>query len=248
MKMNASELYQKSHIRANILECIDWSNQWSVLEISGQEGALTGALASRAKKVTSLIGNTEECNQNRFQNAQYQNIEYIQKNMRSAMAGLDETYDVMVSVAPCGLSLDDLLVYAEKLVKAGGKFLFACDNRLGLKYLAGCQREPDGGYFSGVQGEDGERLYLRKELQTKMENVRDRWEYAMFYPYPDQYYPMNIYSDQYLPKMGELNSNGIISEHARLILFNEEKAYDTILKERLYGEMANAFLLVMTRR
>lgn len=219
--MKASDIFQKSHIRGNILECIDWSDQWSVLEVSGRDDALIAALASRTKRVTSPLSN--------------------------ALAG-DQTYDVMVSIAPCGHSLDELLGYGERLLRVGGKLLFACDNRLGLKYLAGCQREPDGGYFSGIQGEDGERLYLRKELQSKMESVKDRWECKLFYPYPNQYYPMSIYSDRYLPKMGELNANGIISEHARLSLFNEEKAYDTIIKEELYGEMANAFLLVMTRR
>lgn len=246
--MNEHEIYHKSHIRSNILECIDWAQCKKVLEISGEEGALTGTLASKVDKVTCLVSDKEACRRNQAHNEQYQNIEYIQKNLRSAMAGLEESFDVIVSIVPCGLSLDDLLPYAERLLNAGGKLIFACDNRLGLKYLAGCQKEPEGGYFTGIQGMSGERLYLRRELEKKMMDEAEQWDYEMFYPYPDQYYPMTIYSDKYLPKIGELNANGIISKHARFVLFNEEMAYDTILKEGMYAEMTNAFLLVMTRR
>lgn len=246
--MNEHEIYHKSHIRSNILECIDWVQCKKVLEISGEEGALTGTLASKVDKVTCLVSDQEAWRRNQAQNEQYQNIEYIQKNLRSAMAGLEESFDVIVSIVPCGLSLDDLLPNAERLLKVGGKLIFACDNRLGLKYLAGCQKEPEGGYFTGIQGMPGERLYLRKELEEKMKDAEEQWDYELFYPYPDQYYPMTIYSDKYLPKMGELNANGIVSEYARLVLFDEGKAYDTILKEGMYAEMTNAFLLVMTRR
>lgn len=244
----AVELYQTSHIRANILECLDWSSEWRVLEISGEEGALTGVLASKTAEVISLIGDKDACNQNRIRNAQHNNIQYVQKNLRNALAEQEDAYDVIVSVTKCGLSLEYLLTQAGRLLKSGGKMLYACDNRLGLKYLAGCQREPEGGYFTGIQGQPGERLYMKKELDNFMQGQSDMWDYEVFYPYPDQYYPMSIYSERYLPKMGELNANGIVSEHARLTLFNEERAYDTILKEGLYGEMANAFLLVIRRR
>ena len=53
--MNEHEIYHKSHIRSNILECIDWIPCKKALEISGEEGALTGTLASKVDKVTCLV-------------------------------------------------------------------------------------------------------------------------------------------------------------------------------------------------
>lgn len=245
--MDEKELYHKSHIRTNILECIDWSADMRVLEISGEQGALTGNVADRVSKVTCLVENAVDCGINHNINENHGNITYVRGNLRHNMVSVGEEYDVIISVVPCGVTLEDLFLQGERLLAPEGKIIFACDNRLGMKYLAGCQREPDGGFFEGIQGTKANRLYSYRELQAILSQW-EGWSYQLYFPYPDQYYPMSIYSQKYLPKMGELNANGIVSKHGRLTLFNEEKAYDTIINEGLYEEFANTFLLVITRR
>lgn len=247
--MDANEIYHNSHIRANVLEVIDWNQSINVLEISGERGALTGVLAERSAKVTSLIASVEDMALNQKKNATCENITYLQGNLNEKLAGLEESYDVIVSIVKCDVTLEDLLREADCLLAPDGKILYVCENRLGMRYLSGAQSEPEGGFFAGIEeGKNAlKRRYTAGELQSVLD-VEEQFDAQWYYPYPDQIYPLSIHSAKYLPKVGELNNNGILSEHARLLLYNEAKAYDVMLQEGIYGEFANAFLLVITRR
>lgn len=239
-------LYHLSHIRSNILECIDWSDDMNVLEIAGEYGAMTGTIAGKVDSLTCIVKNSKEKILNEERHKEHMNITYMTGNPKKVLSQLTQRYDVIVSVVDTGMSLQEILGQARRLLNENGTLLFACRNKLGMRYWAGCQYEPEGGLFSGIEGSGDNNLYTKKELEDIMTSQRG-WSYQMYFPYPDQYYSMNIYSQQYLPKLGELNANSIISKNRRLALFNEEKAYDTILKEGLFGEFSNAFLLVAER-
>ena len=66
----------------------------------------------------------------------------------------------------------------------------------------------------------------------------------MYYPYPERWFPMSMYSDHWLPGAGELNQNLRNFEGERLVLFDEEKVYDQIIADGRFPEFSNTFLIV----
>ena len=64
-----------------------------------------------------------------------------------------------------------------------------------------------------------------------------------FYPYPDYKLPSVIYSDDYLPKVGELNNNKNNFDADRIITFDESKVFDTVIREGEFSNYSNSFLL-----
>ena len=65
----------------------------------------------------------------------------------------------------------------------------------------------------------------------------------MYYPYPDYKFPMTIFSDKYLPKKEELNNNYQNFDRDRMILFNDDKVYQSLLENDLFPEFSNSYLI-----
>ena len=143
--------------------------------------------------------------------------------------------------------------YLEKinrLLKPGGKILIAIENRLGLKYFAGCREDHVGREFVGIEGYPGidfVETFSKPELeQILQENGFSKFKF--YYPYPDYKFPAVIYSDEYLPKPGELRKNQRNFDADRITLFDEGKAFDGILKSGLFPVFSNSFLIEVEKK
>ena len=71
-------------------------------------------------------------------------------------------------------------------------------------------------------------------------------ECEFYYPYPDYKLPMVIYSDVYLPKKGELNSNINNLDRDRYIMFDEGKVFDDIIEQNMFPQYSNSFLVLLS--
>ena len=80
-----------------------------------------------------------------------------------------------------------------------------------------------------------------------LQSLEDMQEFRFMYPYPDYKLPRAIYTDEYLPDAGDLNRNQSVSA-PRLTSFDEQRVYRQLLKEGLYQEFANSFLVEITKR
>ena len=143
--------------------------------------------------------------------------------------------------------------YLEKinrLLKPGGKILIAIENRLGLKYFAGCREDHVGREFAGIEGYPGidfVETFSKPELEQMLqENGFSKFKF--YYPYPDYKFPAVIYSDEYLPKPGELRKNQRNFDADRITLFDEGKAFDGILKSGLFPVFSNSFLIEVEKK
>ena len=54
-----------------------------------------------------------------------------------------------------------------------------------------------------------------------------------------------LHSDSYLPKHGELQDNVRNFDRDRLVLFNEKRAYEDLVREDMYQEFANSFEVIL---
>lgn len=255
-KASYSCLYHLSEIRGNLIDWIPITKEMRVLERNAECGALTGKLLEKAGEVICLTEDeiSAEIIKERYRDAG-ERLRVFPEDIPVAMH-----FDVIL-IAGNVYRFQEELIDLRKLLKKDGRLILADANRIGLKYLAGCQEEYRGGYFSGVEGYDGVREEgSRRTAMQSAEGAAGRCytkgEYTkllknagfegleFYYPYPDHKFPVCIYSDAWLPRKGELSENRRNFERDRLQLFDERKVYDTLLEEGLFGAFSNSFLIV----
>ena len=144
------------------------------------------------------------------------------------------------------IGVRDLIAMVLSLKAKEGRLFLALENKLGMKYWAGCQEEQKGGYFVSVEDystwEGDIEPLSKKELEDVLSTFSNI-SYEFYYPYPDYKYPTIIYSDDCLPKEGELYRNIRNVDRERYVIFDERRAYDSVIKAGLFPEFSNSYLI-----
>jgi len=250
-------LYHLSHIRGNIVRSIGITKEDKVLEIGSGCGAITGALAENAKKVTCIELSKRRSMINANQNSTCDNVEILVGNFQAIEPHLEEKYDVITLIGVFEYanlyinskdSFDEFISRISTHLAPGGRCVIAIENKFGLKYWAGCKEDHLGSYYSGLEGypKNGVETFSNKGLKE----IFDRAGFVsqeFYYPYPDYKLPATIYSDAYLPKAGELNNNLRNFDHERLLTFNEGRVFDQILDENMFPFFSNSYLVVLSK-
>lgn len=249
-------LYHLSNNRGNIVEWMDDDKDATVLEVGAGCGAITGTLAEKYKKVTCIDLSKRRSLINAYRNKDKDNIEIKVGNYKDIAEKLVEKYDIITLIgvfeyASGYMGTDepyvDFLNSLKKHLKPNGKIIIAIENKFGLKYWAGCVEDHKGVVYEGIEG------YLNtKDVSTFTKdgliNVVKQSGCVIekfYYPYPDYKLPMTIYSDEYLPKVGELNNNSNNFDADRIVTFDESKVFDTIINEGKFPEYSNSFLVII---
>ncbi len=232
---DASVLYHYSHLRRNLLEWIPFGEEDSVLEVGGSCGALTGLLAERAGRVVSLVTDPEDAAVNRARHFRLRNLTILQGDPGELLSSLEGPFDHILlpeelyRLVPAREELE-LLCRLRVLLKEKGKLYLAASNRLALTALAGSPRE------------NKERLHTRKEWQALLKEAGFEGVRVM-YPYPDQVFPLELYSDERLPGKGELKDIDTNFTAPRVRCFSETRVFDDLIGNGLFGDFSAAFLL-----
>ena len=251
-------LYHFSHIRQNILEWLPIRKTDKVLEIGSGCGPITGALAKKAGSVTCIDLSKMRSTINAYRNRECDNVKIMVGNFQDIEVSLTEKYDYITLIGVLEYSegyIGTHQPYVEMLrrisrhLEKDGKLVIAIENRLGLKYWAGCTEDHVGKYFEGIENypdTKGVRTFSRKELQELID-AAGSFQTTFYYPYPDYKFPLTIYSDKRLPKKGELKDNFCNFDRPRIQLFNEERVYDSLVDAGLFPEFSNSFLVIAKR-
>lgn len=250
-------LYHLSPIRQNIVSSIGLDKEDSVLEIGAGCGAITGRLCEMSKDVTCIELSKKRSMINAYRNRDYDNLEIMVGNFEVVEQNLPRLFDCITLIgvyeyAASYINTDDpyhdFIKIAMKHLKPGGKLVIAIENRLGIKYFAGCKEDHVGMHFEGIEGytqTNGVRTFSREEL----ENTFKECGYSnvnFMYPYPDYKFPIIIYSDERLPRKGELSMNIMNMDQSRQLLFDEAKMLDSIADTSLFSIFSNSFLIEIT--
>ena len=247
-------LYHLSHIRGNILQSMPIGKEDEVLEIGAGCGAITGTLARKAKHVTCIDLSKRRSLINAYRNQKCDNIEIMVGNFQVIEPNLPKQYDciTLIGVLEYGASYIqsedsyyEFLNIIKKHLKPNGRIYIAIENKLGMKYWAGCQEDHVGGFFKGVEGYHdvkGVCTFGRKELEALIGRAGYK-DMTFYYPYPDYKFPMAIYSDDYLPKKGELSRNNLNFDREKIYMFDESKVFDQVLEEGMFPFFSNSFLV-----
>ena len=134
-------------------------------------------------------------------------------------------------------------------LKPEGKLIIAIENRMGMKYWAGCREDHVGYFYEGIEGyanTDGAKTFSKIELEKLFKRAGFN-KYNFYYPYPDYKFPSTIYSDEYLPKIGQLNRNTCNLDADRMLLFNESLVFDKLIEDEIFPMFSNSFLVEVQR-
>ena len=245
-------MYHLSDQRANIVEWIPMDGRAKVLEVGSGCGAITGMLASKAKEVVACDLSRRRSEINATRNSDCDNVTIHVGNFRDIEPDLPKDFDYifLIGVFEYGqgyIGTDSPYEKFLRMLKRRGRIVIAIENRLGLKYFAGCKEDHLGSYFTGIEGYSPDsvaRTFSRNGLINIFKKCGMN-EYHFYYPYPDYKFMTLLHSDSYSPKFGELQDNVRNFDQDRLVLFNEKRAYEDLVREDMYQEFANSFEVIL---
>lgn len=227
---------------ANVLSTLLITNQMHILEIEAGCGIGTRYLAKKAEQVTALIHNTSQKQINAIVNKGLHNISYV-----SSLQEVKASYYDLIVVHPIedesGLTVtayEHLLESLKSFVSDQTKIVLLINNQLGLDYWNG--KGVKNGHFSPISDTTGQYI-----SRSNMERILDEnyYHYNFYYPYPNLYFSRILFSDERLPKKGELLKYYRDNfEYSNIEVFNETGAYDNIIENGLFPKMSNAYMII----
>lgn len=249
-------LYHLSPLRGNIVEWIPIEKGMKVLEVGSGCGAITGTLAKKAGELTCIDLSKKRSLINAYRHQECDNVTIHVGNFQDIEPELPADYDYifLIGVFEYGQGYigtekpyERFMTILKKHLKPGGRMVIAIENKFGLKYWAGCKEDHLGSYFAGLEDYPqggGVRTFTRKGLE-KICAAAGISQYSFYYPYPDYKFMTSVYSDAYLPKVGELSTNLRNFDRDRLLLFDEKNVFDTIIREEEFPLYSNSYLLII---
>ncbi len=249
-------LYHLSRLRENIVSWVPVKKTDKVLEVGSGCGAITGALARKAQSVTCVELSRKRSLINACRNAACENVTIKLGNFQEMepLLACDYDYIFLIGVFEYAQGYiggdtpyETFLALMKRHLAPGGRMVIAIENRLGLKYWAGCKEDHLGTYFDGLEsypGGGGVRTFTRAALEEicRADGITD---YSFYYPYPDYKFMTCLYSDERLPKVGELSDNMRNFDRDRLMLFDEKLVFDSLIREGLFPWFSNSYVLVI---
>ncbi len=197
-------LYHLAHERGNILSWYPFEQGAKLLEIGSGCGAVTGAVSASSSLVTCVDLSMKRSTINGVRHQNQDNIRICVGNFQDIEKELEQDFDyaTLIGVFEYGRGYMEgekpyhkFLTTVMNHIRPGGKLLIAIENKLGLKYWAGCREDHTGTFFEGLEGyhnTGGVRTFSRPELIRIMEECGYE-NYQFYYPCPDyKFIPMNI--------------------------------------------------------
>ena len=249
-------LYHLSEQRANIVEWIPMAKNAKVLEVGSGCGAITGMLAKKAGEVVACDLSRRRSEINATRNQECDNVTIHIGNFRDVEPDLPKDFDYIFLIGVFEYAqgyigtenpYEKFLRMMKRHLKKDGRIVIAIENRLGLKYLAGCAEDHLGTYFSGIEGYTSDsvaKTFTRNGLINIFKKCGMN-DYHFYYPYPDYKLMTLLHSDSYLPGFGELQDNVRNYDRDRMVLFNEKHAYEDLVKDGMYPDFANSFEVIL---
>lgn len=249
-------LYHLSRQRENIAEPMEIQDTDEVLEVGAGMGAITGALAAKAKKVDCIELSKRRSLVNAHRHKDCDNIEIFVGNFQDIP--ITKKYDVITLIGVleyAGYYIEDKNPFEAFLNKIGeclkenGKLYIAIENRLGMKYFAGYNEDHLAKPFVGIEGYENEnriRTFSYSEIRTLLNKCRYQ-KLAFAFPFPDYKLPQAIYDENALMKYEVDFSSRNNYDSDVLLCFDQLKAFKSLKGTEELKYFANSFLIEAVR-
>ncbi|AIQ14752.1 class I SAM-dependent methyltransferase [Paenibacillus durus] len=245
-------LYHLSPYRHNLLDWYSFKKNCSILEIGAGCGGVTGVLCEKAKQVTAVELSKRRAEINAYRNFNRENLEIIVGNFEDMEFGEKFDYITLIGVLEYAGKFTKspepykkFLENIKKFLKPDGELIIAIENKFGLKYWTGKKEDHTGISYEGIEGylnDKGVRTFSKCEIRKLLSEVGFK-EIEFYYPMPDYKLPTQIFSDSYLPKVGDLDKDAPSYDAEQIIAFQEYFAYNNLIQDNQFDYFANSFLL-----
>lgn len=215
LEESGMDVFKESYVRANIIAWLPIERTESVLYI-GEEDMISEKLKELSEHVV-CVGRGADL-----------------------LSGIE--YDYIICPEFGKNAKEGMLKSFAGCLKETGRLILTAENAYGLKYLAGVRERGSGEYFGAVEDLDGSVGYTKEELVKKLADAGFAgWQF--YYPFPDHVFTMSLYSDDYLPKQGELIDQVGNFDADRMVLFDEAKAADALVARGKFAEFSSSYLI-----
>jgi SAM-dependent methyltransferase len=247
-------LYHLSPLRRNLLEWMPISEHATVLEIGAGCGAVTGLLCEKARKVTAVELSKRRATIIAHRYKDYKNLEIIVGNI-SDIKFDDKYFDyvtligVLEYAALFTNSHNPYLTFLKNIYErlcVGGKLIIAIENKFGLKYWAGAREDHTGRLFDSLEDypNNSDVYTFSKDELTKLLKQAGFTSLQYYYPFPDYKLPTQIFSDVFLPKIGDIQRFSPNYDRERFVFFNEKLVWENVIKNNMFHFFSNSFLVI----
>lgn len=259
LRKNSRELARELCFeRRNAIHWLPVAPTETVLEIGAGAGAITGTWADKAARVVAVELSPARAAINAVRQRGRDNVEIHAGAFAETERRLgDRRFHVIALIGSLDAAEhyvgpgDDprrrLLERLRSRLAGGGRIVVAAPNRFGLKYLAGSVEEVGGKLFDGLVGRPvaPNGVPLSKAGLEQLAQASGFGHIAFFYPYPDFRFSSCIYSDERLPRPGELCFNAFPWDARQIRLFHPGKVFDELIRENRFPWFSNSFLAVL---
>ena len=226
-------LYALSEQRELLLEWYDFDQSEELLQVGADYGAMTGLYRSVVRNVTVLDTEKKALETVQLRYPAAKNITCEQGTLsqyRDRMAGTGKKYQYIVMTGMPEETWDSQICAAKALLKDTGVLIVAVANALGMKYWAGSGRE------------EGE-LAKGRLVRLLCGDSKEQGHLCFYYPMPDYRVPVSIYSDEYLPKKGDLTRVTPAYDYPQYHMMDMGEGFDAVCEEGLFDLYANSYLV-----
>ncbi|NEP59973.1 MAG: class I SAM-dependent methyltransferase [Symploca sp. SIO2G7] len=256
--------YHFSPKRSNLLRPLRLNHCRTVLELGAGCGAITRYLGENIPKVVAVEGSRERARLAALRCrdlanveivcGQFQEIQFSEKfDIVTLIGVLEYSESYIKSVNPYQTALE----IAKQNLAANGILIVAIENKLGLKYFAGCSEDHTRILFDGIEGYNSGQLvrtFGKQELELLLES--SGLGYCHFlYPFPDYKLPDVLLTLPAEPPhqiepflyqwLGYDNSRDY--SHQPLELFQELLVAKQIEANGFLPQMSNSFLILASQ-
>ena len=246
-------IYHLSKQRQNILEWYDFKKEETLLEVGAGCGAISGLFAEKLSKVVAVEISKRRAIINAYRNKNNNNLEILVGNLNNMEIKEKFDYISLIGVLEYSRGFTksnqpeiDFLKKLKMYLKPNGKIIIAIENKFGLKYWAGAKEDHTAKLFDGLQGyldTDTIATYSKTELENMLTNTGFS-NLKFYYPFPDYKMPETIYSENYLPKLGDLRILIHNYDMSRYVFFDEGIVYDQLILDKNMEKFSNSFLVI----
>ncbi len=150
---------------------------------------------------------------------------------------------------------EELLMRLKGLLKGSGKLLIGAENRLAIRYFCGDKDSFSGHVLDGIDGYikvsdkrkeiNGGRAYAKSEYERMLSYAGFR-KFRFYAVMPELVRPQILIAEDYTPN--ETIDVRIFPqyENPETIYLEEERLYEALMENRMFHQMANAFLIECT--
>lgn len=245
-------LYHLTPNRRNLLEWYDFRRDAHLLEIGAGCGALTGLFCERVSRVTAVELSRRRAEIISARHRDKENLEIIAGNLADIRFDSPFDYVTLIGVleyaAKYGATKNpyqDFLSQVRKYLKPDGVLIIAIENKFGLKYWAGCREDHTGRFFDSLENyphDLGIRTFGKDELQQMLHECGFGTG-NFYYPVPDYKIPVQIFSDAYLPELGQIETYYPNFDNDRIVVFDEKLVIGNLIQNKRFDWFANSFLV-----